>query len=102
MNERQVLYLIDGSGYLYRAFFALPDLSTTSGIPTNAVYGFITMLQKVVRERKPDYLAVAFDEKGPTMRHEEYAEDKARRPVMPDSLSRQTPYIHRAEQANGV
>src|SRR5438094_3437569 len=98
MSERQVLYLIDGSGYLYRAFFALPELSTTSGVPTNAIYGFITMLQKVVRERKPQYLAVAFDEKGPTVRHQAYAEYKSHRPLMPDTLSRQIPYIHRAVQ----
>jgi len=102
MSERQVLYLIDGSGYLYRAFFALPELSTTSGVPTNAVYGFITMLQKVVRERKPQYLAVAFDEKGPTVRHQAYAEYKSHRPLMPDTLSRQIPYIHRAVQGYGI
>ncbi|TLY16678.1 MAG: hypothetical protein E6K67_09240 [Nitrospirae bacterium] len=70
MHERPTLYLIDGSGYIYRAFFALPPLSTTSGLPTSAIYGFITMLQKVVRERRPDYLAVVFDEKGPTHRHQ--------------------------------
>src|SRR5438132_13011240 len=80
MTERPVLYLIDGSAYLYRAFFALPDLSTTTGVPTNAVYGFTTMLQKIIRERRPQYLAVAFDEKGPTLRHAEFKEYKAHRP----------------------
>src|SRR5436309_4439435 len=80
MTERPVLYLIDGSAYLYRAFFALPDLSTTTGVPTNAVYGFTTMLQKIIRERRPQYLAVAFDEKGPTLRHRRSRRKKHTRP----------------------
>jgi DNA polymerase I len=99
MTERPVLYLIDGSAYIYRAFFALPDLSTSTGLPTNAVYGFTTMLQKIIRERCPEYLAVVFDEKGPTLRHVEYKEYKAHRPPMPDALSRQIPYIHRVVEA---
>src|SRR5713101_7749561 len=102
MTERPALYLIDGSAYLYRAFFALPDLSTAAGLPTNAVYGFITMLQKIIRERRPDYLAVAFDEKGPTLRHEEFKEYKAHRPPMPDALSQQIPYIHRVVEAFAI
>src|SRR5437667_2409838 len=102
MTERPVLYLIDGSAYLYRAFFALPDLSTSTGVPTNAVYGFTTMLQKLFRERRPDYLAVAFDEKGPTLRHEAFKEYKAHRPPMPDALSRQIPYIHRVVEAFAI
>ena len=96
MHERPTLYLIDGSGYIYRAFFALPPLSTTSGLPTSAIYGFITMLQKVVRERRPDYLAVVFDEKGPTHRHQQFKEYKAQRRPMPDSLSQQIPYAGRS------
>src|SRR5437016_14539406 len=102
MTERPALYLIDGSAYLYRAFFALPDLSTTTGVPTNAVYGFTTMLQKIIRERRPQYLAVAFDEKGPTLRHAEFKEYKAHRPPMPDALSRQIPYIHRVVEAFAI
>ena len=102
MDERPTLYLIDGSGYLYRAFFALPPLATTTGMPTNAIYGFVTMLQKVVRERRPDYLAVVFDEKGPTQRHAQFKEYKAQRRPMPDSLSQQIPYIHRAVEAYAI
>jgi len=102
MHERPTLYLIDGSGYIYRAFFALPPLSTTSGLPTSAIYGFITMLQKVVRERRPDYLAVVFDGKGPTHRHQQFKEYKAQRRPMPDSLSQQIPYIHRAVDAFAI
>ena len=102
MTDRPTLYLIDGSAYLYRAFFALPDLSTAAGLPTNAVYGFTTMLQKIVREQRPDYLAVAFDEKGPTFRHEDFKEYKAHRPPMPDTLSQQVPYIHRVVAAYAI
>jgi DNA polymerase I len=102
MDETPTLFLIDGSGYIYRAFFALPPLATTRGIPTQAVYGFINMLQKVIRERRPDYLAVVFDEKGPTQRHEQFKEYKAHRPPMPDSLSQQIPYIHRAVNAYAI
>ena len=79
-----------------------PPLSTTSGLPTSAIYGFITMLQKVVRERRPDYLAVVFDEKGPTHRHQQFKEYKAQRRPMPDSLSQQIPYIHRAVDAFAI
>jgi DNA polymerase-1 len=102
MTERPALYLIDGSAYLYRAFFALPELSTAGGLPTNAVYGFATMLQKIIRERQPAYLAVAFDEKGPTIRHEEFKEYKAHRPPMPDALSQQIPYIHKLVEAFAI
>lgn len=93
-SEKKRLFLIDGSSYIYRAFFAIPHLSNTRGVPTNAVYGYTAMLLKVIREEKPDYLAVAFDAKGPTFRHELYKEYKANRPAMPDDLQPQIPYIH--------
>src|SRR5918911_3513557 len=93
------LYLIDGSAYIYRAFFALPSLSNSKGVQTNAVYGFTTMLMKVLREHKPDCLAVVFDERGPTQRHAEYAAYKAQRPEMPQGMSGQIPYIHRIVEA---
>src|SRR5438128_12426400 len=102
MTQRPVLYLIDGSAYLYRAFFALPDLSTSTGLPTNAVYGFTTMLQKIIRERRPEYLAVVFDEKGPTLRHEELNEYKAHRPPMPDALARHILNRHRVVDASAI
>ncbi|MGH7257464.1 MAG: DNA polymerase I [Nitrospiraceae bacterium] len=96
------LYLIDGSAYIYRAFFALPPLSNSKGLQTNAVYGFTTMLLKVLRDHKPDYVAVVFDVRGPTMRHEEYKEYKAQRPPMPQGMSAQIPYIHRVVEAMAV
>ncbi len=99
MHDRPTLYLIDGNSYIYRAFYAIKSLSTSKGFPTNAVYGFISMLMKVVRERRPDYIAVAFDSKGPTIRHTEYEAYKAQRPKMPDALTLQIPYIHRTVEA---
>ncbi len=96
------LYLIDGSAYIYRAYFALPPLSNSKGLQTNAVYGFTTMMLKILREHQPDYLAVAFDERGPTLRHEEYKEYKAHRPEMPEGMQGQIPYVHRVVEALGL
>lgn len=93
MPKKPTLFLIDGSSYIYRAFFALPYLSNSSGVPTNAVYGFTTMLLKIINDYQPDYLAIAFDTPAPTFRHEVYQAYKANRPEMPDSLIPQIPYI---------
>lgn len=101
-EQRPTLYLIDGSAYIYRAFFALPALNNSKGLQTNAVYGFTTMLLKIIRERHPDGIAVAFDEKGPTMRHEEFKDYKAQRPPMPDGMKSQIPYIHRIVDALAI
>ncbi len=98
----KTLYLIDGSAYIYRAFFALPALNNSKGLQTNAVYGFTTTLMKIVREHQPDCLAVAFDEKGPTLRHAEFKEYKAQRPPMPDGMKAQIPYIHRIVEAFAI
>jgi DNA polymerase-1 len=100
--SRKTLYLVDGSAYIYRAFFALPPLSNSKGFQTNAVYGFTTMLLKIIREHRPNALAVVFDEKGPTQRHEEYQAYKAQRPAMPDAMSAQVPYIHRIVEAFAI
>ncbi|MBI2877203.1 MAG: DNA polymerase I [Candidatus Tectomicrobia bacterium] len=94
VNGRPHLYLIDGSAYLYRAFFAIrQELSNSKGLPTNAIYGFVNMLLKILREEKPDYLAIAFDPKGSTVRHQAYAAYKAHRPPMPADLILQVPYV---------
>ncbi len=85
--------LVDGSNYLYRAFFAIPALTNSKGFPTNAIYGFTNMLLKLLREINPDYVAVVFDVKGPTTRHEEFTDYKATRKPMPDDLSPQIPFI---------
>lgn len=99
ISKRPRLFLIDGNSYIYRAYFAIRNLSTSKGFPTNAIYGFTTMLLKIVRDHRPDYLAVAFDAKGPTLRHAEYQDYKAQRPEMPDPLRQQIPYIHRLVEA---
>jgi DNA polymerase-1 len=93
MTTRKRLYLIDGNSYIYRAFHAIRNLSNSKGFPTNAIYGFATMLQKIVREEQPDYLAVMFDTKGPTTRHAYFPQYKATRPPMPEGLVPQIPVI---------
>ncbi len=99
---KPTLYLIDGNSYIYRAYHAIRNLSTSKGFPTNAIYGFITMLQKIVKEKKPDYLAIAFDAKGPTKRHKAYEEYKAHRPEMPKDLIPQIPLIHKMVEAFNI
>jgi DNA polymerase-1 len=92
VRDTKKLVAIDGNSLLYRAFFAMRYLSTSDGIPTNAVYGLTTMLLKVLEE-KPDYIAVAFDTPKPTFRHEEYDLYKANRAAPPDDLIQQGPSI---------
>jgi DNA polymerase I len=92
------IYLIDGSAYIHRAFHAIRGLASSSGLPTNAVYGFTRMLLKLLEDKTPEYVAVLFDAKGPTFRHERYAEYKANRPPMPEDLAVQIPYIHQVTE----
>jgi DNA polymerase-1 len=101
-GREEALYLIDGSAYIYRAFYAVKDLSTSAGLPTNAVYGFLGMLRRVLSEKTPRYLAIALDAPGPTFRHHLSAEYKATRPQMPEPLVRQLPYIKRLIAAYGI
>jgi DNA polymerase-1 len=102
MSQKKTLYLIDGSSYIYRAFYAIRNLSNSKGLPTNAVYGFTRMLMKIIDEKKPDYVAVAFDTKGPTVRHDLYPNYKANRPEMPDDLQPQIPYIKKMVGGFGI
>ena len=83
------LYLVDGNNVLYRSFFAIPSLTTSAGQPTNALYGFAAVLLKLLRSHHPSHLAVAFDVKGPTFRHELFAGYKAHRQPMPEELAQQ-------------
>ncbi len=101
-TSSHALYLIDGSAYIYRAFFALPPLANSKGLQTNAIYGFTTMLLKILRDHQPEGVAIVFDEKGPTHRHEAFKEYKAQRPPMPEGMSGQIPYIHRVVEAFGI
>ena len=103
MSKRKKLYLIDGSSYIFRAFFGVrQQLSTSNGFPTNALYGFINMLQKVIRDEKPDYLVVAFDSPDKTFRHKIYPNYKANRDAPPEELSRQFPYFEPLVTAYGL
>jgi len=98
-HAKDNLYIIDGNSYIYRAFYAIRGLSTSTGLPTNAVFGFANMLLKVIKDKAPDMLAIVFDPKGPTRRHGEYKEYKAHRPPMPKDLVPQIPYIHKLVEA---
>src|SRR5690606_32261015 len=93
------LYLIDGSAFAYRAFFAIRGLTNSKGQPTNAVYGFARMLLKLLREHDPSHIAVIFDAPGKTFRDDLYAEYKATRQATPDDLKSQIPLIHELVQA---
>ena len=94
MSKTKSLYIIDGSSYIFRAYFGIRQfLSTSKGFPTNALYGFINMLQKVVRDEKPDYLCVVFDSKEKTFRHDIYSDYKANRDAPPEDLVKQFPYF---------
>jgi DNA polymerase-1 len=96
--SRPRLYLIDGYSNIFRAFYAIRNLSNSRGEPTNAVYGFITMLRKLLREDNPDLLGVAL-EGGRTFRSEKFEEYKANRRPMPEDLSSQLPWIRRVLEA---
>src|SRR5438477_6808311 len=94
-GARPRLFLVDGSGYVYRAFHALPGLGTTRGVPTNAVYGFTNMLAKLLREEQPHHVAVVFDAPGGTFRDGLYADYKATRAPLPDELRPQLGYVRK-------
>ncbi len=98
-DQPQRIYLVDGSSYIYRAYYAIRQLSNSKGMATNAIFGFTNMLLKVVREEHPDHLAVIFDARGPTFRKELYPEYKANRAVMPEDLRPQIPVIKQLVQA---
>ena len=87
------LFLVDGMSHIFRAFYAIRGLTDSQGHPTNAVYGFAAMLRKLIRQHRPDYLAVIFDTDQPTFRHEAFEQYKANRPRMPEDLASQLPVI---------
>jgi len=96
------LVLIDGSSYLYRAFHALPPLTTSKGVPTGAVHGVINMLQKLIDEHAPERIAVVFDAPGKTFRDELFEQYKSHRPPMPDDLRVQIEPLIAAIEAMGI
>ena len=86
----------------FRAFYAIPPLRTSEGLPTNALYGFLGMSIKLLRENKPDYMAFCFDRKEPSFRAELYTEYKANRSEMPDDLQPQIPFIRELTEKLGI
>ncbi|MDO4894554.1 DNA polymerase I [Moraxella sp.] len=94
--------LVDGSYYLFRCFYGLPPLSNKDGLPTNAVRGVLNALNKLIKKYKPAYMAVAFDTKAPTFRHELSDAYKAHRPPMEDDLRVQIPYVHELIKQLGI
>lgn len=100
MSEKIVL--IDGHSILNRAFYGLPDLTNAEGLHTNAIYGFLTIMFKILEEEKPEYLTVAFDVHAPTFRHEMYDAYKGTRKPMADELRQQVPVIKEVLGAMGI
>lgn len=96
------LYLIDGNSYVYRAFYAIRGLQNSKGFPTNAIYGFTNMLLKIIKEKKPDGIAISFDSPVPTERHRLFEAYKAQRPETPGDLVRQLPYIRKIIDALNI
>ena len=96
------LVLVDGSSYLYRAYHAMPDLTTSSGETTGAIYGVINMLRRQLKEHPSDYLVVVFDAPGKTFRDDIYPDYKSNRPPMPDDLRAQIAPTHDVIQAMGI
>lgn len=100
MSEKIVL--IDGHSIINRAFYGVPDLTNAEGLHTNGIYGFLNIMFRILDEEKPDYLAVAFDLKAPTFRHQMYEAYKGTRKGMPDELREQVPVLKEFLQAMGI
>ena len=98
----ELLILVDGSSYLYRAFHALPALSSSKGEPTGAIHGVIAMLRRLIKDHQPTYFAVVFDAKGKTFRDALYPQYKANRPPMPEELRAQIEPLHAIIEAMGL
>lgn len=96
------LYLVDASNMFFRAYYAVRPLNNSKGLPTNALYGYLSMTIKLLREIQPDFMAYCFDTKEPSFRHEMYDQYKANRTEMPDDLVPQLPYIKKITEALGI
>ncbi len=99
---KEEIYIIDGSSYIYRAYHAIAPLSNSKGLPTHAVLGFINMVKRLIREKNPKYLLIAFDSRGPVFRHQLYDQYKANRPLMAEDLSVQIPFIKKFVAASNI
>lgn len=96
------IVLVDGHSILNRAFYGIPELTNAAGVHTNAVYGFLNILFKILDEEKPDYLTVAFDLKAPTFRHKMFDNYKGTRKPMPEELREQVPLIQEVLKAMNI
>ncbi|MDD2481438.1 MAG: DNA polymerase I, partial [Lutispora sp.] len=96
------MIIIDGNSLMHRAFYALPPLTNKDGLHTNVIYGFVNMINKLIEGYKPKYMAIAFDRKGPTFRHQEYAEYKAKRLKMAEDMAEQIPYLKQVVDAMNI
>ncbi len=101
-EQSKKLLLIDGHSILNRAFFGLPDLTNAAGVHTNAVYGFLNIMFKIIDTEKPEYLTVAFDEHAPTFRHKMYEAYKGTRKPMAEELRQQVPMMKQLLAAMGI
>ena len=102
MSAKNILYLVDGSSYIYRAYHALPNLTNSAGEPTGALLGVANMLRRLLNDAESENIAVVFDAKGPTFRHEMYDQYKANRPPMPLELRHQIEPIHEVVRLLGL
>ena len=102
MSENKKLFIIDGSSYIFRAFFGVPNLTNSKGFPTNAVFGFLKMLKNTLGIYKPTHIVIALDSKEETFRKKMYPEYKANREAMPEELSVQIPYIEELINAMNI
>ncbi|MCK5450145.1 MAG: hypothetical protein KAI70_00100, partial [Candidatus Omnitrophica bacterium] len=101
-KKNKKIYFIDGNAFCYRAFYAIKELTTSRGVPTNAIYGFINIFHKLIKQEVPDMLVAVFDSPGETDRHKKYEEYKIHRKPMPDDLVEQLPWIKKVVQAYNV
>ncbi|MGA1824632.1 MAG: DNA polymerase I [bacterium] len=101
-EKKNSLYLIDSYSFIYRAYYAITDLSNSKGLLTNAIFGFTKMLLKIIQEERPDYCVSVFDVKGPTFRQKVFEEYKIHRPPMPEDLQQQIPYIKDIVKAHNI
>src|SRR4030066_1241967 len=102
MASEKKLFLIDGNSLLYRSYYAIQRLSTSQGFPTNAIYGFINTLRKLVEQEKPHYLGIVFDTGKPTIRHQMFKAYKAHRKPMPEDLIPQVPILKKVIRAMNI
>lgn len=102
MHKNGSVYLVDGNAYIHRAYHAISPLSNSAGLPTHAVFGFSKIINRIIDEKSPHWLAIAFDARGPNFRHDIYPDYKANRPPMADDLAVQIPYIKELVQAYNI